>query len=591
MKMQSSLSRLLDYAGKYKYLTIASWVLSAASALMALAPFVYIWKIIREVLDAAPDFRAAEHLGRYGWMAVLFAVLSMLIYIGGLLCSHLAAFRVQANIRKQLVHHIANLPLGFMDSAGSGKLRKIIDESSAATETYLAHQLPDKAGALTTPAGLLVMLLVFDWRLGLLSLLPVGIAFAIMGAMTGKRMAKKMKEYQDSLELMASEAVEYVRGIPVVKTFGQSVFSFKRFQASIDNYQKWVISYTKDLRLPMMFYTTIINTVFAVLIAAALYFTADGVSNEFLLNLLFYIIITPVITVTLHKIMYSSENEMIVTDALQRIDGILALQPLPAAAVPETPKDNSVTLRNVVFRYPNASQNALDGIGMEIKPGEHVALVGPSGGGKTTLASVIARFWDINSGEVNIGGVNVKNIAKDRLMDTVSFVFQDSRLLKTTILENVRMAKPDASREDVLRALHDAQCDDILAKLPRGMDTVVGTKGVYLSGGEAQRISIARAMLKNAPVLILDEATAFADPDNEMRVQAAFSKMCEGKTVLMIAHRLSTVTDADRIFVVQEGKIIEAGTHSELSVRDGLYAQMWREYTHTAKWKVGVSHA
>lgn len=591
MKMQSSLSRLLDYAGKYKYLTIASWVLSAASALMALAPFVYIWKIIREVLDAAPDFRAAEHLGRYGWMAVLFAVLSMLIYIGGLLCSHLAAFRVQANIRKQLVHHIANLPLGFMDSAGSGKLRKIIDESSAATETYLAHQLPDKAGALTTPAGLLVMLLVFDWRLGLLSLLPVGIAFAIMGAMTGKRMAKKMKEYQDSLELMASEAVEYVRGIPVVKTFGQSVFSFKRFQASIDNYQKWVISYTKDLRLPMMFYTTIINAVFAVLIAAALYFTADGVSNEFLLNLLFYIIITPVITVTLHKIMYSSENEMIVTDALQRIDGILALQPLPAAAVPETPKDNSVTLRNVVFRYPNASQNALDGIGMEIKPGEHVALVGPSGGGKTTLASVIARFWDINSGEVNIGGVNVKNIAKDRLMDTVSFVFQDSRLLKTTILENVRMAKPDASREDVLRALHDAQCDDILAKLPRGMDTVVGTKGVYLSGGEAQRISIARAMLKNAPVLILDEATAFADPDNEMRVQAAFSKMCEGKTVLMIAHRLSTVTDADRIFVVQEGKIIEAGTHSELSVRDGLYAQMWREYTHTAKWKVGVSHA
>lgn len=591
MKKQSSLSRLLDYAGKYKYLTIASWVLSAASALTALAPFVYIWKIIQEVLDAAPDFRTAEHLGSYGWMAVLFAVLSMLIYIGGLLCSHLAAFRVQANIRTQLVHHIVTLPLGFMDSAGSGKLRKIIDESSAATETYLAHQLPDKAGALTTPAGLLVMLLVFDWRLGLLSLLPVGIAFAIMGAMTGKRMAKKMKEYQDSLELMASEAVEYVRGIPVVKTFGQSVFSFKRFQASIDNYQKWVISYTKDLRLPMMFYTTIINAVFAVLIAAALYFTADGVSNEFLLNLLFYIIITPVITVTLHKIMYSSENEMIVTDALQRIDGILALQPLPAAAAPETPKDNSVTLRNVVFRYPNASQNALDGIGMEIKPGEHVALVGPSGGGKTTLASVIARFWDVNSGEVNIGGVNVKNIAKDRLMDTVSFVFQDSRLLKTTILENVRMAKPDASREDVLRALHDAQCDDILAKLPRGMDTVVGTKGVYLSGGEAQRISIARAMLKNAPILILDEATAFADPDNEMRVQAAFSKLCEGKTVLMIAHRLSTVTGADRIFVVQEGKIIEAGTHSELSVRDGLYTQMWREYTHTAKWKVGVSHA
>lgn len=591
MKKQSDLSKLFDYAGKYKYLTILSWILSAISALVALLPFVYIWRIIKEVLDVSPNFGEAQHLGQYGWMAVLFAVVSMLIYIGGLLCSHLAAFRVQANIRIKAMHHIVSLPLGCVDSVGSGKMRKTVNESSAATETYLAHQLPDKAGALATPVGLLVMLLVFDWRLGLLSLVPIVIAFLIMSAMTGKRMAERMKRYQNSLDQMSNEAVEYVRGISVVKTFGQSVFSFKRFKAAIDNYQKWVISYTKDLRIPMLFYTTIINSVFAVLIAAALFFTAGGVTNAFLLNLIYYIIITPVITLTLTKIMYASENEMIVADAMERIDSIMDMQPLPEDDHPLHPKDNSVVLQNVTFKYKDASVNALDGVNLRVSPGEHIALVGPSGGGKTTVASIIARFWDVASGTVTIGGVNVKNISKEELMNTVSFVFQDSKLLKMSVLENVRMAKPTATDTEVLKALHDAQCDDIIAKLPSGVKTVIGAKGVYLSGGEQQRISIARVMLKNAPILILDEATAFADPDNEVRVQAAFSKLSAGKTVIMIAHRLSTVTNADRIYVVRNGKIVDSGSHAELTAKKGLYADMWQEYNRAAQWKVGAQNA
>lgn len=588
MKKQSSLSKLMDYAGNFRYLTVASWVLSALSALVALLPFVYIWMVIKEVLDAAPDYSAVENLAHNGWMAVLFSVVSMLIYVSALLCSHLAAFRVQRNIRSQAMHHIVNLPTGFMDGTGSGKVRKIIYESSAATETYLAHQLPDKANALATPVGLLILLLMFDWRLGLLSLVPVVFAFLIISTMTGKRMKKKLEEYNNALGQMSNEAVEYVRGIAVVKTFGQSVFSFKRFKESIDNYEKWVIAYTKDLRMPMVFYTTLVNAIFAVLIAAAMVMASDGVTNEFLLNLLYYIIITPIITLTLTRIMYASENEMIVDDAMKRIDSIMNLKPLSEPLEPQHPKDNSIELTDVFFKYSGANKNVLNGISISVKPGEHIALVGPSGGGKTTLASIAARFWDVDSGTVKIGEVDVKNISKEELMNTVSFVFQDSKLFKTSILENVRMAKPDASRDEVLQALHDAQCDDILEKLPYGIDTVVGTKGVYLSGGERQRISIARVMLKNTPILILDEATAYADPDNEAKVQAAFNALAKGKTVLMIAHRLSAVTGVDRIYVIKDGNVDDQGTHSELKDKNGLYADMWNQYNNAAKWKVGA---
>lgn len=585
MKKKSSLSRLFEYAGNYKYLTVLSWILSAVSAWIALVPFYYIWRIIKEVLAVAPDYSQAQNLKGYGWAAVGFALLSMIIYVGSLMCSHVAAFHVQAEMRSQMMHHIVTLPMGFMDSEGSGKIRKIVNESSAATETYLAHQLPDQTGAYATPVGLLVLLLVFDWRLGLLSLVPVVAAFLIMGSMTGEKMQQKMKEYQNALEEMSSEAVEYVRGIPVVKTFGQSVFSFKRFQSSIKNYEKWTISYTKDLRMPMVLYTTIINAVFSVLIATAFFFTA---SDAYLLNLLFYIIITPIITVTLNKIMFASENQMIVADALERIDGILDRQPLPETKDGRAVEDSSVTFENVSFRYENASKDALHQISLQIKDGEHVAFVGPSGGGKTTLASLAARFFDTTEGTVRIGGVDVRDIPSEKLMEKVSFVFQDSKLLKMSIYDNVRMGKKDATREEVLQALKDAQCEDIIAKMPNGIDTVIGSKGTYVSGGEAQRLSIARAMLKAAPILILDEATAFADPDNEAKVQAAFSRLSEGKTVIMIAHRLSSVVDADRICVLKDGEIREMGTHKDLVANGGIYAHMWEAYNQSVCWKVGA---
>ena len=585
LKKQSNLKRLLGYAGRHRYLSYASWVLSAASALVALVPYVFIWRIMQAVLAAAPDFSRAQGLVRNGWLAVLFAGIAVLIYIAGLMCSHMGAFRVATNLRIEAMRHIVKLPLGAAEAFGSGRLRKIVNESSAATETYLAHQLPDRAGAIATPCGLLALLLAFDWRLGLLSLVPVVLAFAVLMRMTGARMQQKMKEYQDALDDMSNEAVEYIRGIPVVKTFGQTIFTFKKFKDAIDRYRVWVIAYTKELRLPMMLYTAAVNGVFAFLIAGALLFTRSGVTPEFLSDLIFYILITPILSVTLTRIMFQSENAMIVDDALQRIDSVRNLAPLPEARNPKSPRDASVELSHVRYSY-DGEKDALRGVSLTIPAGQTVAFVGPSGGGKTTLANLVSRFFDPQEGAVRIGGVDVRDISKEELMNTVSFVFQNSRLLKASILENVRMGKPDATREEVLRALHSAQCDDILEKFPQGADTVIGTKGVYLSGGEQQRIAIARAMLKNAPILILDEATAFADPDNETKVQAAFTELSRGKTVLLIAHRLTTVTHADRICVVQDGRIVESGTSRELLEKGGLFRRMWDNYQTSVQWKV-----
>jgi len=585
LKKPSDFSRLMGYAGGHRVFTYASLALSAVSALMALLPFLYIWRILRDVLAAAPDYTQAVNIPHYGWMAVLFAVLSYLIYVCALLCSHLSAFRVATKLRLAVTKHLAELPLGFTERFGSGQLRKIIQESTGAAETYLAHQLPDQAGAMATPAGLLVLLFAFDWRLGLLSLVPVFLGFAVMSAMTGKRMEEKMRQYGNALAAMSNEAVEYVRGIPVVKTFGQSVFSFKRFKATIDEYEKWVVAYTKEMRRPMLLYTAAVNGVFAFLIAGGLLFTRNGVTPEFLLNLLFYIIITPVISLTLTKIMYMSENKMVVADALSRIDSVLDAEPVPAFGQPQHPQNSSVTLRDVHFSYDGKAE-VIKGVSMDIKPGQTVALVGPSGGGKSTLASLICRFFDVQGGSVSIGGADVRAIPKEELMDTVAFVFQNSKLLKGTILDNVRLGRPDATEEEVLAALKTSQCMDIIEKFPEGIHTVIGSKGVYLSGGEQQRIAIARAVLKNAPVLILDEATAFADPDNEAKVQAAFGALAKGKTVIMIAHRLSTVVHADCIYVVEDGRIAESGTKDELCARGGLFARMWQEYQSSVAWKV-----
>ena len=586
MKKQSNFSRLMNYAGPYKGLVCLSWILSGISAVLALLPFYYLWKIIQEVLDVMPDFAQATGLTHNGWMALITAVASMLVYIAGLMCSHIAAFRVQANLRKGMMSHIMTLPLGVMERLGSGKVRKTVNECSASTETYLAHQLPDMVGAYVTPVGLLFMLFAFDWRFGLFCLVPIALSFVVMMTqMTGPVLKEKMNEYQNALEDMSNEAVEYVRGIPVVKTFGQTVFSFRRFRDSIDRYSEWAISYTKSMRRPMCLLTMLINGIFAFILGGGLWLATGNLSNDLILNILFYIIITPVLTVTMTKIMFQSENTMLLDDSMKRIDELLDLEPLPENGK-KLPKDYSISLKNVSYSY-DGEEKALNNISLDIASGETVAFVGPSGGGKTTLANIISRFFDADEGQVSIGGVNVKDIPKAKLMETVSFVFQNGHLLKGSILENVRMARPAASEEEVLQALEQAQCMDIIAKFPEGSHTVIGTEGVYLSGGEQQRIGIARAILKNAPILILDEATAYADPDNEVRIQEALDALAKDKTVILIAHRLSTVADADRIFVLKDGAVEESGSSEELQKQGGIFAEMMTDYTSSIQWKVG----
>lgn len=591
-KKQSALSRLMDIAGNHKYFSYASCVLAVISAWVALIPFYNVWRIIKEILEVRPDFSKATHITSYGWQAVGFALLAMVIYIAALMCSHKAAFRVQANMRTRMMEHIMKLPLGYVETEGTGKIRKIVTDSSAATETFLAHNLPDKAVSVATPIGLLAMMFIFDWRLGLISLIPAALAFIIMGSMMmGPKMAEDMKQYQNSLETMSAEAVEYVRGVPVLKTFGQTIFSFKKFKSAIDEYEKWTLDYTKSMMLPMIGFTVFANGIFGALIIAAYTLGGNTVTDTFVLNIIFYILITSVLTTTLMKVAYAGESQMIVEDALKRMDLVLDTKELPGVANGEKINDASIKLSDVTFSYDESKRNAIDGITLDIKAGEHVAFVGPSGGGKTTLASLIARFWDVKSGSIKIGGVDVRNIETSELMNQVSYVFQDSKLLKTSILENVRMGRPDATDEEVLQALKNAQCSDIIEKLPQGVNTVIGSKGTYVSGGEMQRLSIARAFLKNAPILILDEATAFADPDNERLVQQAFENLSKDKTVIMIAHRLSTITNADNIYVLKDGKIAEAGTHDKLLEKGGIYTHMWKEYNKSVNWQVGKAGA
>lgn len=574
------------YAGGFRYLIATGRGLAAISALVGMVPYYNLWKIIRIAVNGSNT----EQIAGLAWQAFWIMIISMLLYVAALLCTHVSAFRVQAAMRSRMMRHVMTLPLGVFDKEGTGKIRRIVNDSSAATETYIAHNLPDKAVAAATPVGLVILMLAFDWKIGLLCLIPAVIGFLFLMTMMGKETQRKMAEYQNSLEVMSNEATEYVRGIPVIKTFGQTVFSFKKFKKALDDYEKWCIDYTGSLRKSMVGFMTGINAVFAALIVSAYLFSRGGIKPELILNMMYYIIITPLLTVALTKTAYSGEQEMQVMDSIKRIDGVLAMKPFEnrTGTADKKPADYSISLEHVSYRYEDAAVDAVKDLSLTIREGQHVAFVGPSGGGKSTTAALIARFFDVTEGAIRIGGVNVKDIPQKELMDMVSFVFQDSRLLKGTLLDNVRLAKPDASEEEVLEALRKAQCMDILEKQPDKLQTVIGAKGTYLSGGEQQRIAIARAFLKDAPILILDEATAFADPDNEAKVQKAFENLAEGKTLIMIAHRLTTVTNADCIYVLKDGGCEEQGSHEELMQRQGLYRQMYDDYTKSVDWKVGA---
>ena len=585
-KKQSSLSRILNYAGGHKNLTLLGCILSALSAILGLIPYVCVWLAARNVLETWPDPSGISGLAHWGWTAVWTAIGSIVLYFMALMSTHIAAFRTARNIRRTAMAHVLKLPLGFFTGNQSGRLRKLIDDNAGLTEDLLAHKLPDLAGTIITPIAAIIMLFLFDWKMGLLCLLTMVLALLSMCLMMGGKNAGFFHRYQKEIERMSGEAVEYVRGIPVVKMFQQTVYSFKAFYAAIMDYSNLAGQYAMSCRVGQTCFLTFINGAFALLIPAALLLSSGGDIRTVLVNFIFYALFAPACGQMINRIMYMSEAVMEADEAVIRLDEILDQKPIEESKVQKRPENAAVSFNHVTFTYPGADRPALDDVSFSVRPGQVTALVGPSGGGKTTAASLIPRFWDADSGTVSIGGVNVRKIHTEDLMEQVAFVFQDTRLFKESLLENIRAARPNASREEVLAAAHAAQCDDILDKLPQGLDTVVGTKGIYLSGGEQQRIALARAILKDAPIVVLDEATAFADPENEQQIQKAFETLTKNKTVLMIAHRLSTVQNADSIIVLSGGKVAEQGSHKSLLALQGVYTAMWEDYQRSAQWKV-----
>ena len=590
-KKKSDIAALLDYAGNHRGLTFLGLGLSAVSMLLSMVPYLCIWMAARDLIAAAPNWMEAQSVARYGWLAFGTAFGGIVLYFGGLMCTHLAAFRTAANIRKRGVAHVMDAPLGYFDANASGLIRGRLDAAAADTETLLAHNLADIVGTITLFIAMLVLMFVFDWRMGCACLLAAVISILTMFAMMGGKNAQIMAEYQAAQDRMTKAGTEYVRGIPVVKIFQQTVYSFKAFQEAIEEYSAKAEHYQADVcRVPQSINLTVTEGAFVFLVPAALFLApgalAGGSFAGFVTDFAFYAVFSAIISTALARIMFASSGIMLAGTALGRIRMVMEAPELKAPEHPKTPQGSRVEFRDVSFTYDGSETPALSHVTFTAEPGQTVALVGPSGGGKTTAASLIPRFWDVDSGSVTVGGVDVWDMAPHVLMDQIAFVFQNSRLFKASILENVRAARPEATREQVLAALMAAQCGDILEKLPKGMDTIIGTEGTYLSGGEQQRVALARAILKDAPIVVLDEATAFADPENEALIQKAFVQLTKGRTVIMIAHRLSTVVGADKILVLDQGRLVEQGTHEQLTAAGGLYARMWADYNRAVQWKI-----
>ena len=587
----NNLRVLLNYAGSYKILTFIGLILSAISMLCSMVPYICIWLVSKQLIDVAPNWTNAQNVTIYGWLAFAFAVGGILIYFLGLMCTHLAAFRTASNIRKQGVKHVTKAPLGYFDSNASGLIRGRLDAAAAETETLLAHNLADIIGTIVLFISMLIIMFIFDWRMGAACVLAAVISVIAMFSMMGGKNAKIMAEYQAALDRISKAGTEYVRGIPVVKIFQQTVYSFKAFKDAIEDYSVKAEHYQADIcRKPQSINLTFTEGAFVFLVPVALFLAPDAISSgtfaEFIINFAFYAVFSAIISTALAKIMFAASGIMLANTALGRINTIMEAPILKTPDNPKVPIDNKVEFVDVSFTYNGSETPALSNVSFTVEAGQTIALVGPSGGGKSTAASLIPRFWDVTSGVVKVGGVDVTQINPHILMDQVAFVFQNNHLFKATIFENVHISKPEASRQDVLNALSAAQCDDIIKKLPNGVDTLIGSEGTYLSGGEQQRVILARAILKDAPIVILDEATAFADPENEVLIQKAFAELTHGRTVIMIAHRLSTVVNADNIIVLKEGNIVEHGTHKQLIESKGLYFKMWNDYNQAIQWKI-----
>lgn len=580
------LRRFTPYMGKKKVLLPLSLVLSGISAVLNILPFVLVWYITRDILSA-PQAIDISNVSSYAWLAFASAIAGIVVYFFALMSSHLAAFRVEVGLQKVGMEKILSMPLGFFDQHASGKIRKIVNDGAGTTHSFLAHQLPDMAGSIVSPIILIALIFIIEWRMGLASLVPIILGFITMRFMTSSEGKKFQKMYFDSLEEMSSESVEYIRGIPVVKTFGQSIFSFKRFYDSIIKYKEMVHAYTLLWRKPMSFYTVIMQSAAFFLIPMAIFLIGRGENLTLVLaDFIFYLLISPIFTTLLMKSMYFQQNTLIAEQAIDRLDNLLDYPSMSYRENIKNIKNHSLEFKDVVFSYEGSDKPVLDKISFQLNEGETIALVGASGGGKTTIARLAARFWDADEGEVLVGGINVRDIPKKELMNNISFVFQNTRLFKGSLRENIIFGKENAGKEEINKAINFSQSREIIENLPDGLDTVIGTKGTYLSGGEQQRIALARAIVKNAPIVLLDEATAFADPENEHLIQKALKELSRGKTTLMIAHRLTSVQNVDRILVIENGKIEEEGTHSELLDKDGLYKTMWDEYQKSAAWKI-----